>query len=340
MNPSVGHVETHFPRLLGDIGGTHARFAMQHAPGGTLTEPRALRCREFPGPFEAIRHYLDESGLPPPRAASFGIATALHGDRVEMTNLSWNFSVSALRDALGLARLLFVNDFTALALALPVLRPDEVVGIGGGVALPGAAIGVLGPGTGLGVSGLLPVRSDWLPISGEGGHVTLAASTDFEAQVLAEVRADHPHVSAERVLSGPGLAALHKALARLAGVDHAHTEPPVILQGGLDGGCPVCRQTLEVFCDFLGTMAADVALTLGARGGIYIGGGIVQRLGDYFPRSGFRARFEAKGRFSGYLGAIPTYAISAPWPGIVGAGCALDLDESLLGAGIASARAA
>jgi len=199
---------------------------------------------------------------------------------------------------------------------------------------------VLGPGTGLGVSGLLPGLRGYLPISGEGGHVTLAASNDREAALIAELRRDFAHVSAERVLSGPGLASLHKAVCSLDGVANQHLDPPDILAGGLQGSCTQCRETLEVFCAMLGTVAADVALMLGARGGIYIGGGIVQRLGTFFERSGFRQRFETKGRFSAYLAGIPTLAISAPWPAIIGAGRALDLDERELGAGIASARLA
>lgn len=327
-----------YPRLLGDIGGTNARFAMQISAGQALTEPRALACREYAGPVEAIETYLADTGLPRPQWAAFGIATALHGDRIEMTNHSWRFSVEDMRSRLGAGRVLFVNDFTALALALPVLAADEVIAIGGGQALPGSAIGVLGPGTGLGVSGLLPGLNGYLPISGEGGHVTLAASNAREAALIAEIRRDFAHVSAERVLSGPGLSALHKAICSLAGTDNLHGEPPEILAGGLQGDCPHCRETLEVFCAMLGTVAADVALMLGARGGIYIGGGIVQRLGDFFRQSGFRQRFETKGRFSAYLARIPTLAIAAPWPAITGAGRALDLAERELGAGIASAQ--
>jgi glucokinase len=329
-----------FPRLLGDIGGTHARFAVETMPGAPLTEPRALRCREFEGPVEAIESYLASTGLPRPRWAAFGIATALGGDRIHMTNHSWSFSVEDMRARLDADRVLFVNDFTALALALPALGQSELVRIGGGTALHGSPIAVLGPGTGLGVSGLMPGPSGYLPISGEGGHVTLAASDDREAELIAAVRSEHPHVSAERVLSGPGLVALHKAICGIAGASHQHTEPPQVLEQGLSGACAHCQEALDIFCAMLGTITADLALTLGARGGVYVGGGLVQRLGDYFGRSRFRARFETKGRFSSYLAAIPTYAIAAPWPGIVGAGRALDMEERALGTGIASAARA
>lgn len=326
-----------YPRLLGDIGGTHARFAVQASAAAPLTEPRALRCREYAGPVEAIEAYLADTRLPRPRWAAFGIATALHGDRIDMTNHSWTFSVSEMRARLAAGRVLFINDFTALALALPALGADEVIRVGGGTAVAGSAIGVLGPGTGLGVSGLLPGINGYLPITGEGGHVTLAASTAREAALIEEMHQDFDHISAERVLSGSGLSLLHKAISALAGQPNAHFEPPEILETGLQGSCPSCRETLEVFCAILGTVAADVALTIGARGGVYIGGGLVQRLGSFFQASGFRARFESKGRFSNYLAAIPTFAIAAPWPGIVGAGRALDMDERELGTGIAGA---
>ena len=339
MTASQTSSDDSYPRLLGDIGGTNARFAVQSAAQAPLTEPRALPCREFAGPVEAIEAYLAATGLPRPRSAAFGIATALHGDRIEMTNHSWCFSVQETLQRLHVDRLLLVNDFTALALALPVLGDHDVSVVGGGRAVAGSAIGVLGPGTGLGVSGLLPGLGGYLPISGEGGHITLAACNDREAALIAELRRDFAHVSAERVLSGAGLASLHKAICSLDGVANLHQEPPQVLAGGLAGNCAQCGETLEVFCSMLGTVAADVALMLGARGGIYIGGGIVQRLGAFFARSGFRQRFEFKGRFSAYLAAIPTLAITAPWPAITGAGRALDMDERALGTAIASARA-
>ena len=316
-----------YPRLLGDIGGTHARFAMQTAAGGPLTEPRTLRCREYPGPAEAISAYLAQNALPSPRWAAFGIATALSGDVIEMTNHSWQFSVQALLRTLGLKRLCFVNDFTALALSLPVLPPTELVRIGGGTIVPGFPIAVIGPGTGLGVSGLIPASHGYLPLSGEGGHVTLAASTPRESLLIDTIRQRHPHVSAERVLSGPGLVTLTQAIAGLAGVDLGTLSPPDILERGMSGTCAYCGEALDMFCAMLGTVASDLALTLGARSGVYIGGGIVQRLGSFFEQSGFRQRFESKGRFRGYLAAIPTFAIMAPWPGILGAGRALEMDD-------------
>lgn len=313
-----------FPRLVGDIGGTNARFALVTAPGGDLQGVRTLPCADFAGPAEAIGHYLAASGLPPPRCGGFGIANPVDGDVVHMTNRDWAFSIGALREALRLERLEVFNDFTALALALPVLRGPDLLQVGGGAPAAHRAVGLLGAGTGLGVSGLVPCGADYVPLEGEGGHVTLAASDAQEAALIAWLAARHPHVSAERVLSGRGLAALYEAHAALRGEAAEPLAPEEISARALAGGSPPCAAALDSFCAFFGTVAADLALTLGARGGIYIGGGIVPRLGEFFVRSRFRARFEHKGRFGAYLAAIPTYVIRAPHAGLVGAARALE----------------
>jgi glucokinase len=313
-----------YPRLVGDIGGTNARFATLAQPGAGLTQILTLPCADFPGPAQAITHYLARTGQARPRWCAFGIANPVDGDAVRMTNHHWAFSIRALQDSLGLQRLLVLNDFTALALALPALGPEDVARVGGGEPVPGRAIGLLGAGTGLGISGLVPCGGDYAPLGGEGGHVTLAASNAHEAALIAWLATRHPHVSAERVLSGPGLVNLYEAHAALAGRPAEALGPADISARGLAGDDPLCAATLDSFCALLGTVAADLALTLGARGGIYIGGGIVPKLGDYFARSPFRARFEHKGRFSDYLARIPTYVIQAPYPGLVGAGRALE----------------
>jgi glucokinase len=320
---STGRSERH-PRLVGDIGGTNARFAIVAAPGAQPTHVRNLACADHAGAEEAIRDYLALEGLAVPPVAAFGIANPITGDRVSMTNHHWTFSVEALRDGLGLERLLVINDFTALALSLPQLQPHERRQVGGGRALQGHAIGLLGAGTGLGISGLVPCGDAHSPLEGEGGHVTLPACNAREARIIAMLAERYGHVSAERILSGPGLVALHDAIRTLDG------EPALELTGadisvrGLAGSCPICVETLHTFCAMLGTVAGDLALTLGARSGVYIGGGIVPRLGAFFADSAFRRRFEDKGRFSAYLANIPTYVIDAPCPALLGAAHALD----------------
>jgi len=316
-----------YPRLVGDIGGTNARFATIRAPGGPLEHVLTLPCADFPGPREAIEEYLTRTGLARPRGCAFGIANPVEGDFVRMTNHDWAFSIRALQADLGLERLLVVNDFTALALALPALRPADLVQVGGGATVPRRAIGLLGAGTGLGVSGLVPCGEDYVPLEGEGGHVTLAAADAHEAAIVAWLAARYPHVSAERVLSGPGLASLYEAHASLAGQAPEPLTASEVSERGLAGSCPLCAAALDSFCAMLGTVAADLALVLGAKGGIYIGGGIVPKLGDFFTRSRFRARFEQKGRFSEYLARIPTWVIQAPYPALQGAAQALERAE-------------
>lgn len=325
-----------YPRLVGDIGGTNARFATIAGAGGGLDHILTLPCADFPGPAEAIAHYLQRTGQARPRWCAFGIANPVDGDDVRMTNHHWAFSIRALREELGLQRLLVLNDFAALALAIPGLVPDDVVQVGGGAPVPRRAIGLLGAGTGLGVSGLMPSGEGYLPLEGEGGHVTLPAADAQEAAIIAWLRTRFPHVSAERVLSGPGLVSLyeaHAALAapaaeRLTASAAERLTASVVSARGLDGSCPLCAAALHSFCAMLGTVAGNLALVLGAKGGIYIGGGIVPKLGAFFARSAFRARFEQKGRFSGYLARIPTYVIQAPYPALLGAAQALENDPN------------
>lgn len=313
-----------FPRLLGDIGGTHARFAMQWQAQGPITEPMVLESKDFPGPKEAIEHYLTSHKYAAPRWAALGLATPITGDEIVLTNHPWRFSARALQRDLALERLKLINDFTALALALPSLSPRDCVPVGSGTAVAGKALALIGPGTGLGVSGLFPGATGYIAIEGEGGHVTLAASTHLESEILARARACLPHVSAERLLSGPGLELLYRILCELrSSVPKVLTASEISHWGRL-GQDPFCREAMDVFSAFLGTVAADLALTLGARGGVYLGGGILPQWGDYFHTSPFRTRFESKGRYSNYLAAIPTWVIHAPWPGILGAARALN----------------
>jgi len=304
--------------LVADIGATNARFGLV-SPKGAILRTRTLAVANHPSIADAITAYLGEHGtLPMPRQAALAIASAITGDRVAMTNHPWSFSISALRTQLGLARLEVINDFTALAMALPHLSPEDRHPLGGGTAVAGTPIGVLGPGSGLGVSGLIPSGRGWIPLSGEGGHATMAPATDRESAVVDRMRQHFDHVSAERVLSGPGLVNLYNALATLDGEPSRGYTAAQVTDPEIGAADPLCAEATALFCAMLGTMAGNLALTLGARGGIYIGGGIVPRLGQRFAQSSFRARFEAKGRFSEYLAAIPTWVVTHPLPAFLG----------------------
>ena len=314
-----------YPRLLGDIGGTNARWAWQDTPGAPLQDISVMGCEASASVYEAAASYLAAHGVRAPQAACIGVATAITGDQISFTNSPWSFSVDLLKQALGVQRCLVINDFTALAMSLPMLAPSDLRPLGGGQAVPGAPMALLGPGTGLGVSGLLTnARGVCSALSGEGGHVTLAPADDLESEVLRCLRAHHGHVSAERVLSGFGLVNLYQASCELRGESARELEAADIGQAANAGSDAACQQAVELFSSFLGNVAGNLALTLGARGGVYVGGGIVPRLGAAFNAALFRQRFEDKGRFGPYLQAIPTWVITAATPALLGASRALD----------------
>jgi glucokinase len=311
--------------LVGDIGATNARFGLV-APLRRLVHSRTYPCEQYPTIDEAISAYLDERGpLPMPRKGAIAIASAIVGDQVAMTNHPWNFSIRELQAKLGLERLGVINDFTAVALALPDLTEADLFRVGGGSAAVGTPLAVLGPGSGLGVSGLIPCGAGRAALTGEGGHATMAPASERESALLDRMRRHFDHVSGERVLSGPGLVNIYNTLAALDGAPSLGYTPAQITDLALKGGDPLCVETVSLFCAMLGTAAGNLALTLGARGGVFIAGGIVPRLGEAFARSPFRERFEAMGRFREYMAAIPTAVITNRLPAFIG--CAALLAE-------------
>lgn len=309
------------PSLIADIGATNARFAVV-SPAGGLQRPRVLACEDYPTIHGAIAAYLaDELPLTDVReveAAALAIAGPVTGDRVALTNHPWSFSIDELRRHLRIERLHVLNDFAAVARAMPHLAADERTQIGGGAPLPDAPIGVLGPGSGLGVCGLVRTSTGWLPLPGEGGHATMAPANSRESAVLDRMRARYDHVSAERVLSGPGLVDLYATLAEVDGVPAVSYAAPQITDPGTCESDAHCREAVEMFCAMLGTVAGNLALTLGTHGGIYVAGGIVPKLGARFAASAFRERFESKGRLRPYLARIPTYVVTHPFPAFLG----------------------
>jgi len=306
------------PRLVGDIGATNARFAVLDAELRP-THARVLACDDYLTIGDAIRAYLAEEILSlRPRVAALAVASPVIGDQVTFTNHPWVFSISGLKRELEFERLVVVNDFTANALAMPHLKPDERVAVGGGSPVAGAPMAVLGPGSGLGVSGLVPSSGGWYALASEGGHATLPAADARESEVIAHMRRRFDHVSAERVLSGPGLVDLYQTLAEIDGKQAAPYTAAQIADRHIGEIEPLCATAWAMFCTMLGTVASDLALTLGARGGVYIAGGIVPRLGAGLADTGFRRRFEDKGRFRAYLAAIPTYVVMHPIPAFVG----------------------
>jgi glucokinase len=317
------------PHLLGDIGGTNARFALVMGNGSPITHEVTLPTGQFPDLAAAASAYLQQVGQTAVRQACIAIANPIDGDLLKMTNNHWQFSIEATRQSLGLDGLLMLNDWEAMAMAAPALNGRDLEQIGPGEPVSNAPKGLIGPGTGLGVSSLVRSRQgDWVPIAGEGGHVSLSPTSEREADILRVLWQTYPHVSAERVISGMGLENLYRAICQLNGTEPEALVAAQVSERGLAASDVACEEALACMCSMLGNAAANLALTLGARGGIYIGGGVIGRLGDYFARSGFRAAFEAKGRFASYMQRIPTYVIRAEQPALIGCAMALGVQTT------------
>jgi glucokinase len=305
--------------LIGDIGATNTRFALVQA-NGKATPARVYALSDHASLADAIDCYLREEAPPvPPEEGVLAVASPVTGDQVTLTNHPWTFSVEELRQHLQLKRLRVVNDFAANAAAITQLSERDRVQIGGGAPIERTPIGVIGPGTGLGIGALVPTERGTIAIAGEGGHATMMPATAQESAILDLMRKRYDHVSAERVLSGPGLVNLYNTICELAQAPAAPFSPAQITSPRIWSKDPRTREAAAIFYAMLGSVAGNLALTMGARGGIYIAGGIVPRVPQFLAQSEFRQRFEAKGRLRGYLAAIPTYLIVRPLPALIGA---------------------
>lgn len=308
------------PLLVADIGGTNARFALGR-PGETALEHfRSLPVKDYPGLLQAVSTYLD-SCPKRPTSAVMAVAGPVAEGAVRFINSPWHVTIDQLTD-LGLGRATLLNDFEALAWALPHLPSKDLVPLGGPAAgLAGATLAVLGPGTGFGVSALVRNGPDRISaLATEGGHAAIGPVDEVEDALVHLLRGRHGRASIERLLCGPGLVILHQALAEIAGQPAPkETEPDQITRLALAEHESPCGVTVTRFCAMLGSVAGDIALTTGARGGVYIAGGLAPRILDFLAASPFRERFEAKGRYRDYMAAIPTSVITHPHPALLGA---------------------
>jgi len=310
--------------LVADIGGTNARFALVDLDAATprLHDMKALRGSDYASLHAACAHYLADVDATPTHAA-FAIASPIKGgDEVRMTNRAWSFRRSELEHALGLERLCVLNDFGAVAHAVPALGADDVVHLHGPASLPPASpVTVMGPGTGLGVALLLgDATRGWQVIETEGGHATFAPVDDEDRRIAARLDALYGRTSNERVLCGEGLARID-AVLRDAG-DDALREPAEIVGLATEGDDETARRALARFCAILGSVCGDIALTHGAHG-LVIAGGIVPRFVPFLRESPFRERFLAKGRFTAYVENVALHVVTHPQPGLLGAAVAL-----------------
>ncbi|GAB2501785.1 glucokinase [Pseudoxanthomonas sangjuensis] len=316
--------------LLADIGGTNARFALADCNAASpLLEDSVheFKVADFPSLADAARHYLEQTGAQAKYGAIskgvFAVAGRIDGDEARITNHPWVISLSRTRDALGFDGLRLVNDFAAQAMAVSLLTPADVVSVGGVRWTPAPlseprTYAVIGPGTGLGVGGLLVRDGRRYPLETEGGHVSFPPGTPEELKILDRLSRQFGRVSNERLICGPGLVNIHRALSEIAGVDPGLLEPPDVTARAAAGDALATR-ALDVFCAVFGAISGDLVLTLGAWDGVFLTGGLVPRVLDSLQHSGFRQRFEHKGRFSPAMAKIPTLAIMHPRPGLLGA---------------------
>lgn len=309
-----------YPRLLVDLGGTYSRLLWQWDKQRE-EPPVRVENEAYPDPLRLLQTFIDAHALPA-RVALALAAPVDSSEVIHFTNrLNWTISRANLSAALGDVPLEILNDFTALALAIPYLDPDKRIQIGAGDEIADATLAVLGPGTGFGVSGLIPAAGDWAPLCSEGGHVTLPATTAAEFELFRSCAGAGGHVSAERLLSGPGLLRLYDYYREPS--NEILTQPEAVARQAAQG-VPAAQQALAMFFALLGTVAGDVALTLGARGGVYLAGGILPQLSEALQASEFRNRFVAKGRYRDYLDSIPTYLITDPFLSLRGLAAWLD----------------
>lgn len=306
--------------LLGDIGATNARFAL--ASKDVLGQVRTFEVAKYPQFEDALTLFLDEVGLPVEDAA-IAVAGPVVQQHAKLTNQAWTIDAGELKTSFGLAARI-INDFRAVALSLPLLKSGDLVAIGGGKVEEGAPKAVLGPGTGLGVACLANSSADPVVVTSEGGHATLAGTCDREDRIIQYLREKFGHASAERAISGSGLENLYQAIAAIDGLTVGTQSAAEITNEALAGNCKIAHEALRTFCAFLGSFAGSLALTFGAKGGVYIAGGISPRILKFLRESEFRSRFEAKGRFRSYLEAIPSYVIVHPAAAFVGLQSLLD----------------
>lgn len=314
------------PALVGDIGGTNARLALVTPGEYDLRNIQKLPCADYSTLTEAVQAYLEMVGGERPREACLAFACPVHHDVIKMTNNPWTFSKTAFKAEMGLNNFKAINDFTAQALGLPHIEDNDLHKLGGGISQAGCARLVVGPGTGLGVAGLAPSQRFWIPLSGEGGHASFAPTDDFEIELLKWFRRRYSRVSVERILCGQGIADLYQAHADLAGVAPKFATAADVTNAAMAGD-PIALETTLRFCKILGDVTGDMALTLGARGGVYLCGGILPRILELASKSDYRHAFENKGRMGTFTSEIATWVVTAQWTGLLGAAEALHNEE-------------
>ncbi|MBQ9273636.1 MAG: glucokinase [Succinivibrio sp.] len=309
--------------MVGDIGGTNCRLSLVNLADGSISTPIIYSAVENPSLEKCVLQFREECGQDFDMGC-LAIASAIDGDYVQMTNNPWAFSISELKEHTKLKRLDVINDFTAMCMSVTCVKSEDLVQIGGTKPVEGAPIAVYGAGTGLGVAHIIKVGERWIPLPGEGGHVDMAPANVNEDMILLSLRGRIGHVSAERVLSGPGLVNLYEAIAMRNERVKPNMQPADVTNGAFGNPPdPDCLEAVNTFCRLMGSFGGNLALNLSTFGGVYIAGGVVPHFLDFFKKSQFRQAFEDKGRFKSFLKDIPVYVITDKLAGLRGAGAVI-----------------
>jgi glucokinase len=310
--------------LVADIGGTNARFGLVEQvantskPNYTASQQITLKCSNYPDMGSMIKACCAEFKIDMPQYACLAIAGPIEHGVAQMTNLSWKFNINELRDQLGMKTLHVINDFAALAYAVPFLSPEETKVLYAADSNPEAPIVVMGPGTGFGMALLVPENGSWKIIPTEGGHASFAPTTEKELAIKSFLLKEQSHVSVENILSGIGLVHLYRALAHIAGVEAKDYSPADVSTKGLANEDAICREAVVTFCNTFGAVAGDKAVSTGARGGVVIGGGITPKLMGILPETHFEERYKNKGPMRGYVSDISIKVIVNDKAALVG----------------------
>lgn len=305
--------------LVGDIGGTHARLTVAEVGPATVTlgEPEVRGSSDYPSLEALIADFLGTCP-DPPHYASLALAGPIREGRGHITNIGWSVDRTALEESLGFKRLQVLNDFAALAYAVPKLTPDEIETVKDGVAAPHMPISVMGAGTGFGVALLAPCGPRYSLIATEGGHAGFAPRDDLENRLWEHLHREAARVSIETVLSGAGLSRIYEALHAFNG-ETEHSDPQTICRRALEDRHSIAHQALQLFCAIFGAVAGDIALLHGASGGIYLAGGVLMKNRQSLAESRFVDRFKGKGVMSPFVENIPVHLIRSDYAGLKGA---------------------
>ncbi|WP_315925790.1 glucokinase [Mesorhizobium sp. SP-1A] len=307
-----------FPILIGDIGGTNARFSVVPDPHSEAGEPQIVQTADFATIDDAIRAAVLDRAAMRPNSAVLAVAGPVDGDEIRLTNCPWVVRPRVMFDSLGLSDVVVLNDFEAQALAVVALGEEHMEKIGGGAPEPHAGRVVLGPGTGLGVAGLIHALDHWIPVPGEGGHMDIGPRTARDYQVFPHIETIEGRVSGEQILCGRGLVNAYRAVAKADGKAAPFTKPAEVTAAALAKSDPVAEEALALFVTCLGRTAGDLALVFMSRGGVFLTGGIAQKIVPALKEGGFRAAFEDKAPHSELLRSMPVYVITHPLAALSG----------------------